>query len=144
MYTWYYDPSWWEAIGTVSAVIITLIFIMGSKLRNYLYSPNITASDPDISYNRPQSHTGTRGSILLSWKIHNKPRLLLFGGIAVNVITRFWFDARARRHIYHKCRSRRCHRYPGILFLLESKNLMRLCSWCILIRMIQGRQRRPV
>lgn len=82
----------WEAIGTVLAVGITLLVLLGSKILNYFYSPDIKASEPDIKYTPPQEHTGTRGKIQLSWKIHNYPKHLYFGKMAVNVITRFWFD----------------------------------------------------
>jgi len=93
-YLGYPEIVWtaWEAIGTVSAVIFTLIILFIQKMRAYLFSPNITASDPQIKYQRPQSHTGRRGTIQLNWNIQNKTRLHFFGSIAVNVITRYWFD----------------------------------------------------
>lgn len=82
----------WEAIGTVSAVVFTIIILLLSTIRNYIFSPNITASQPKISYDPPQEHTGRRGRIQLKWTIHNKPRLRFLGGIAVNIVTRYWFD----------------------------------------------------
>ena len=93
MYPWYNDPSWLEAIGTVSAVIITLSILIGSKILNYLSSPNIKASRPVMAYHKPPQLDGSkRGRISITWEIQNHPRLFLFGGIAINVITKYWFD----------------------------------------------------
>ena len=83
--------SAWEAIGTVSAVVLTLLILTGSKILNYLSSPNIKASKPEICYHEPQQGD-IRGRISLTWHIQNKPRLFFFGGIAVNVLTKYWLD----------------------------------------------------
>lgn len=96
----------WEAIGTVTAVGLTLAVLLVNRFSSILYCPNINASDFNLQLIHVLDHMEFTGigslesskipirvqKIKITWRIKNKPRYLLFGAHAFNVDTHIWFD----------------------------------------------------
>ena len=80
-----------EAFGTISVAVLALLAIFNNIIINYLKMPKIEATKPEITYQGPRNK-GERGTIQITWQIHNEPRIKFFGDHSVNLITRYWFD----------------------------------------------------
>lgn len=92
---WYTNPSWWEAIGTILAFSLALIILFVTKIMK----PHISVSDITLSwikvYEIPhykQEFENIPSKIHLSWRIHNKPLLKIFGKDVTKLHTMYWLE----------------------------------------------------
>ena len=90
-----------EAIGTILAFSLTFILLLAAKIRK----PNLTISDlslrweegftqPNIPpYNLQKGGRKTFPNTLsVSWRVHNKQRLIIFGKEVTKLQTTYWLE----------------------------------------------------
>jgi len=88
MSEWFTNPSWWEAIGTILAFSLALIILLFTKIMR----PHITVSDVTLIWLEANEIPDEERIIHLSWRIHNKPLLKIFGKDVTKLHTMYWLE----------------------------------------------------
>lgn len=87
----------WEAIGTVSAVCLTLLLLLGNRILKELRKPHIKTKIQDWKYIEPKLNEkmkGRLGQFEFSLLVKNACYLWLFGDDIFNLKILWWLDTK--------------------------------------------------